>query len=179
MSWHGLGQWGIGRAGLPRFRSKACGRTSNGFTGTPFAYLKKREKLQAHARCLIEEIRIRRTAAALGLHCATAFSGRHRGREGPEQRNPTVLGGIVEVDETYFLRSFKGPRAGLPRPAKKRGMPAAQRGLSPEQIPVLTAQSRSAPALFSAILPSRKFHDVDALLAPRLAPDVLLMVMSI
>jgi transposase-like protein len=60
------GQWGIGRAGLPRFRSKACGRTFNGFTGPPFAYVKKREKLQAHARCLIEEIRIRRTAA-LGL----------------------------------------------------------------------------------------------------------------
>jgi hypothetical protein len=137
--------------------------------------LKKREKLQAHARCLIEGISIRRTAAVLGLHCATAFSWRHRGREGAEQRNPTVLGGIIEVDETYFLRSFKGPRAGLPRPAKKRGMPAAQRGLSPEQIPVLTAQSRSAPAVFSAILPSRKFHDVDALLAPRLAPDVLLM----
>jgi transposase-like protein len=105
------GQWGIGRAGLPRFRSKACGRTFNGFTGTPFAYLKKREKLQAHARCLIEEISIRRTAAALGLHCAIAFSGRHRGLEGPEQRNPTVLGGLVEVDETYFLRIFKGPRA--------------------------------------------------------------------
>ena len=47
--------------------------------------------------------------------------------------------------------------------------------MSPEQIPVLTAQSRSAPPVFSAILPSRKFHDVDAVLAPRLAPDVLLM----
>jgi ISXO2-like transposase domain len=94
---------------------------------------------------------------------------------GPEQRHPTVLGGIVEADETYFLRSFKGQRTGLPRPAKKRGMPAAQRGLSAEQIPVLTAQSRSAPTVFSAILPSRKFPDVDALLAPRLAPDVLLM----
>jgi hypothetical protein len=43
------GQWDIGRAGLPRFRCKACGRTFNGFTGIPFAYVKKREKLQAHA----------------------------------------------------------------------------------------------------------------------------------
>ena len=169
------GPWGVGRAGLPRFRCKACGRTFNGFTGTPFAYLKKREKLQAHARCMLEGISIRRTAAMLGIHRTTAFSWRHRCLVGPEQRNPTVLGGIVEVDETYFLRSFKGQRTGLPRPAKKRGMPAAQRGLSPEQIPVLTAQSRSAPPVFSAILPSRKFHDVDALLAPRLAPDVLLM----
>ena len=167
--------WGVGRAGWPRFRCKACGRTFNGFTGTPFAYLKKREKRQAHARCLLEGISIRRTAAMLGIHRTAAFSGRHRCLVGPEQRNPTVLGGIVEGDETYFLRSFKGQRTGLPRPAKKRGMPAAQRGLSPEQIPVLTAQSRSAPPVFSAILPSRKFHDVDALWAPRLAPDVLLM----
>ena len=169
------GPWGVGRAGWPRFRCKACGRTFNGFTGTPFAYLKKREKRQAHARCLLEGISIRRTAAMRGIHRTTAFSGRHRCLVGPEQRNPTVLGGIVEGDETYFLRSFKEPRTGLPRPAKKRGMPAAQRGLSPEQIPVLTAQSRSAPPVFSAILPSRKFHDVDALWAPRLAPDVLLM----
>ena len=169
------GKGGVGRAGLPRFRCNACGVTFNGFTGTPFAYLKQREKLQAHARCLVEGFSIRRTAAELGIHRTTAFSWRHRCLIGPEQRNPSVLGGIVEADETYFLRSFKGQRTGLPRPAKKRGMPAAQRGLSPEQIPVLTAQSRSAPPVFSAILPSRKFHDVDALLAPRLAPDVLLM----
>ena len=169
------GPWGVGRAGLPRFRCKACGRTFNGFTGTPFAYLKKREKLQAHARCMLEGISVRWTAAMLGIHRTTAFSWRHRCLVDPEQHHPTVLGGIVEGDETYFLRSFKGQRTGLPRPAKKRGRPAAQRGLSPEQIPVLTAQSRSALPVFSAILPSRKFHDVDALLAPRLAPDVLLM----
>ena len=77
-------QWGIGRAGLPRFRCKTCGRTFNGFTGTPFAYLKKREKLQAHARCLREGISIRWTAAVLGIHPTTAFSWRHRCLEGPE-----------------------------------------------------------------------------------------------
>ena len=68
-----------------------------------------------------------------------AFSGWHRGLVGSEQRNPTVLGGLVEGDETYFLRSLKEPRTGLPRPAKKRGMPAAQRGLNPSrytQVPV-------------------------------------------
>ena len=170
-----FGQWGVGRAGRPRFKCKTCGVTFNGFTGTPFAYLKKREQWAANARCRVEGYSIRRTAAERGIHCATAFAWRHRGLVAPEQRNPTALGGLVEADETYFLRSFKGQRKGLPRPAKKRGMPAAQRGLSLEQIPVLTAQSRSAPAVFSAILRSRKFHDVDALLAPRLAPDVLLM----
>ena len=170
-----FGKWGVDRAGLPRFKCKACGVTFNGFTGTPFAYLKKREKLPAHARCMVEGFSIRRTAAELGIHCATAFAWRHRCLVGPEQRNPSTLGGMVEADETYFLRSFKGQRTGLPRPAKKRGRPAAQRGLSLEQIPVLTAQSRSAPVVFSAILRSRKFPDVDALLAPRLAPDVLLM----
>jgi transposase-like protein len=168
------GKWGVGRTGLPRFRCKACGVTFNGFTGTPFAYLKQREKLQAHARYRVEGFSIRRTAAERGIPRTPAFSWRHRCLIGSEHRNPSVLGGMVEADETYFLRSFKG-RTGLPRPAKKRGRPAAQRGLSPEQIPVLTAQSRSAPPVFSAILPSRKFHDVDAALAPRLAPDVLLM----
>ena len=168
-------KWGKGRQGLQRFRCKACGTTFNGFTGTRFAYMKKREKLLAHARCMVEGFSIRRTAKVLGIHSSTAFSWRHRCLTRPEQLNPDLLGGIVEADETYFLQSFKGQRHDLPRKPKKRGTPAEKRGLSKEHVPVLTAQSRSVTAVLSGVLASRKYQDIDAFLAPHLTPDVLLM----
>lgn len=170
-----LAKWGLDRKGLQRFRCKDCGATFNGFTGTPFAYLKLREKLPANARCMVEGYSLHRTADELGICVATAFAWRHRCLRVPEKANPACLTGIVEVDETYVLESFKGQRTGLPRPPKKRATPAKQRGLSAEQIPVLTAQSRSAPPVFSVVLPSRKAEDIDAALAAHLAPDVLLM----
>ena len=50
--------------------------------------------------------------------------------------------GIVEVDETFFLESFKGQRR-LPRPARRRGGVGRTRGTSPDQIAVLVVRDRS------------------------------------
>jgi hypothetical protein len=50
--------------------------------------------------------------------------------------------GIVEVDETFFLESFKGQR-GLPRPARRRGGKGRTRGTGPDYIPVMVVQDRA------------------------------------
>ena len=71
-------KWGKCRQGLQRFRCKACGTTFNGFTGTRFAYMKKREKLLAHARCMVEGFSIRRTAKVLGIHGSVALTKSRR-----------------------------------------------------------------------------------------------------
>jgi len=47
-----------------------------------------------------------------------------------------TLEGVVEADETYFLRSSRGQRV-QGRKARHRGGSAAKRGLSDEQEPVL------------------------------------------
>ena len=60
--------------------------------------------------------------------------------------------GIVEADETFILESFKGKRGGFTRDARKRGGKAAKRGLSAEQIPVITARDRTGATL-DAVLP--------------------------
>lgn len=73
----------------------------------------------------------------------TAFRWRHRFLAAAALDKPIRLEGIVEADETFILESFKGRRAELPRPARKRGGKASKRGLSAEQIPVLVARDRS------------------------------------
>ena len=62
---------------------------------------------------------------------------------GAGARQAGQLTGIVEADETFVLESFKGKRAALPRPARKRGGKASKRGLPAEQIPVLVARDRT------------------------------------
>lgn len=48
-------------------------------------------------------------------------------------------GDRVEIDETYFRDSYKGYRKGtMPRPARKSGKKAAKRGLSKQQVCVVT-----------------------------------------
>jgi hypothetical protein len=84
-----------------------------------------------------------------------------------------MLGGIVEADETYFLRSFKGHRGwkrGKPpedRPPRYRGSGAVKRGLSPEQVPVLTALDRSGH-IVQGVLPTRRDEEILAALAGRI-----------
>ena len=61
---------------------------------------------------------------------------------------PERLGGVVEVDETFFVRSFKGHRgwkdgqAPENRPPRYRGSGALLPGLSHQQAPILTAIDR-------------------------------------
>ncbi|WDE98342.1 IS1595 family transposase [Lentisphaera profundi] len=62
----------------------------------------------------------------------------HNDRESETQ----VLSGIVEADETFFLKSQKGEKH-LNRPPRKRGGKAKKRGLSKELVSVLVACDRS------------------------------------
>ncbi|TCP06896.1 ISXO2 transposase-like protein, partial [Crenobacter luteus] len=53
--------------------------------------------------------------------------------------------GVVEVDETFFLESFKGQRQ-LPRPPRQRGGHGATRGTGQDQIPVTVVRDREGHA---------------------------------
>lgn len=59
---------------------------------------------------------------------------------------------MIEADETYFQESSKGMRRlqeRLGRPPRKRGERASKRGLSREQVCVLTARDRQARSVFA------------------------------
>lgn len=133
--------------GLQRFKCRGCGITFNGLTGTPLAGLRHRGKWLEQARVLEAGLSVRKAAARLGVHRTTAFRWRHRFLSAPSQIMDRQQSGVVEADEAYFLRSYKGQprrlREATSRPARRRGGCAAKRGLSDEQVPVLVVRNRS------------------------------------
>lgn len=133
--------WGSS-SGLPRYRCKSCGKTSNPLTGTPMARLRKRSLWQTYAEALTQSLTVRRAAKHCGISKSTAFLWRHRFLSRIADHQAQHESGIVEADETFFLESFKGRRE-LPRPPRRRGGSAKRRGLSAEQIPVLVVRDRS------------------------------------
>lgn len=95
-------------------------------------------------------------------------------------RPPPTLSGIVEIDETFFGRSFKGSRAWqrgaapLPRMPRYRGGGVGKRGVSPVLwAPVMCAIDRSG-ALLENVLPDDSGRSINAALNGRLEPQSLI-----
>ena len=102
---------------------------------------------------------------------STAFRWRHRFLRVPKDVKPASLVGVAEMDETYFLESYKGRKV-VARPPRKRGGRAAKRGLSREQIPVLVARDHSGATTDYVLSDTRKAA-VMALLKPLLPTDAV------
>ena len=85
----------------------------------------------------------------IGVHHVTVWRWRHRFLVAAASDNAACLFGVIEADETFFLRSFKGDHGwknGRPpenRSARPRAWGATKRGLSYEQVPELTALDTS------------------------------------
>ncbi len=95
---------------LQRYRCRQCNRTFNMLTGTPLARLRHKDKWFEYEQTLIEGLSIRKSADSCGIANNTSFKWRHRFLQIPATRQPDKMNDIVEVDETYFLESFKGQR---------------------------------------------------------------------
>ena len=92
------------------------------------------------------------TAARLcGVHPTTAFRWRHRFLRAPAVNKPRSLSGIVEADETFILRSFKGRWSDPSRKGAKARLETAVLALYQDNIPILVARDRNNT--FDAILP--------------------------
>lgn len=164
-----------GRAsGLKRYRCKACTRTFNALTGTPLAQLHRRDAWLAYGQALVDGVSLRKAAKRCRIDLTTSFRWRHRFLEGARDDKPARVGGIVEVDETFFLRSQKGSRRIAGRAPRKRGGSAKKRGLSDEQVPVLIVRDR-ASATSDCVLPDLKGATIAAVLGPIVAPDCILV----
>jgi transposase-like protein len=138
--------------GRQRFKcvgADGCGRSFGVLQGTAFHRMRKPEAWLAYAERLLEGASLTQIVEdEIGISRHTAWRWRHRLLPAMAIKPQPVLSGIVEVDETFFLKSFKGHRGwkrGNPpakRPPRYRGSGALQRGLSHEQVPVLTAVDR-------------------------------------
>jgi transposase-like protein len=173
----GARPWGRSH-GLRRYRCTACGRTFNALTGTALARLRHKGCWLRFAACLSESATVREAATQCGVARATSFRWRHRFLRA-DVADAETFSGIVEADETFFRRSFKGSwcwrdRADPPsRLPKKRAMPAQKRGLSDEQVPVLITRDRSG-ATRAAVLNDRSAEAIDAAIGEILPADGVL-----
>jgi transposase-like protein len=167
--------------GLPRYRCGDCRRTFNALTGTPLARLRYKARWLTQGAALQDGLSVRKAATACGVAVSTAFRWRHRFLRAAKTNQPSNLSGIVEADETFFRRSYKGSRQWkLKRPdapARKprhRATPSGKRGTPlDEKVPVLIVRDRNR-ITGDAILPDLTAPTIKAELIPMLAPDALL-----
>lgn len=136
--------WGWQR-GLRRYRCNACHRTCNALTSTPLAGLRRAELWLDYSSALMQGLTVRAAAKQCGISKNTAFLWRHRFLHLAASHQATQERGVVEVDETFFLESFKGQRQ-LPRPPRQRGGHGATRGTGKDQIPVMVVRDREGHA---------------------------------
>lgn len=115
--------------GLQRYRCRACGKILHALTSTPLARLRHKSKWLEQTRAMSDGLTVHRAAAFLGVAPSTAFRWRHRFLGVPRGVKPVSLAGVAEMDETYFLESFKGRKV-IGRAPRKRGGRAAKRGTS-------------------------------------------------
>ncbi len=134
-------RWGK-RNDLQRYKCKVCRKTFNSLSGTPLARLRRKEQWLEYSICLQQGQSVRKAGIRCQIHYNTAFKWRHRFLDNAKSIKPLSLNGIVEADETYFLRSDKGSRK-LVRKPRKRGGKASKRGLSKEQVCVLVCRDRN------------------------------------
>lgn len=135
-----LAPWGWSRR-LRRYRCRACRRTCSALSATSLSRLHYPERWIDYAQALIDGLSVRKAAKLCEISKNTAFLWRHRFLASAAQHHAKHETGIVEVDETFFLESFKGQRQ-LPRAPRKRGGVSVTRGTGKDQIPVMVVRDR-------------------------------------
>lgn len=147
---------GKSRNGEQRYLCHDCGRTfgmgSERVLGT--SKLPK-ETWMAYAECFVLMLPLRECATRCHVCLKTAYTMRHRLIECISAYSPTFTverGCGCELDETYFPESFKGNHTKgsfvMPRPSRHRGKQVRKRGLSREQICVMTGVNDSNETFF-------------------------------
>lgn len=149
--------------GSQRWLCKGCGRT---FRDEPDTII-TRSKLKPavwmrYLECFVDCLPLR-TSWLMRMRLIESIKGHL-----PEFR--AKAGAAVQLDETYLRESFKGNHTKgeftLPRPARHRGTPASKRGLSREQICVMSGVNDAGAAFLElsgrgAISKSRVLASLD------------------
>ena len=147
--------------GQQRMRCNSCGKTFTPLTGTPFLRLRDKGKLLSYAGCMSRSETIRSAASAVKLTVDRAFRWRHRFLKFLAGQRPQGMTGIVEADETFFPRSYKGQRRELPPDGSDSEW-------------VLVAMQRGSRTATDGMLGDTSAASMTAVLRPALGPDAVL-----
>ena len=147
------------KRGKQRFCCKDCGGVFMASSGTIMENSHYDEEIwsEAVADTLDGFVSIEETAQRLGMSHDAVFHMRHKilmSIEAREKASPTRLGGIAELDETYVLESLKGRKfsENASREPRNHGEKATRRGISNEQICIMTGVERNGASAYAVTL---------------------------
>lgn len=142
--------------GEQRYLCRGCGRTFGMGSGRILGTSRlPRETWMAYAECFVLMLPLRECARRCHVRLKTACTMRCRligclSAYSPSFKVERDRG--CELDKTYFPESFKGNHAKgsftMPRPSRHRGKQVHKRGLSREQICVMTGVNNSSETFF-------------------------------
>jgi len=158
-------------SGLQRYKCRGCQRTFNALSTTPLAHLRMKAKWLRQQDVLQRGLSVHQAASELAVAPSTAFRWRHRFLRLTKEAKASDLGGVVEADETFFLRSSKGQRPG--RPPRRRGGHASRKERGMDLIPILVARDRSG-ATADFLLDAVSKACLSQALGPRIHTDAIL-----
>ncbi len=127
---------------VQRYVCNGCGKNFSETTGKVWYNLKKKDRLKTYLYCLLSGYSIRKSAKETGIAIQTSFDWRHKLLTSFSSIWVEGFEGICESDEMFFLYSEKGNRK-LHRKPRQRGGKATKRGISDEQVAVITTCDRS------------------------------------
>lgn len=128
--------------GIQRYKCNDCGKNYSETTGTPLAWLKKKNKWTKYLHSMLMGYSIRKCAEEVGISIQTSFDWRHKVLCAFKTASAERYSGILETDDFFFLESEKGSKQ-LSRPSRKRGTKAKKAGINDEQISVIAAVDRN------------------------------------
>jgi transposase-like protein len=175
-----LMRWGRAKSGTQRFKCRNCKATFSATTGTPLYRLRNRHLWSKYLGLMNRHIPLRELQEhhGIGLSLPTLHRWRHRFLSALVTNPEAKLAGLIEADEKFFRTSYKGSRGWKrkappqQRRARKHGG-SDKRGLSNDQVPVLTALDRSG-AICQTQLPNLRWSVVSDAMSPWIEPDSLI-----
>lgn len=132
-----------------RYKCKDCKKHFNNLSLSSLACTKlPLNKWMEYAKCMLLGLSIRKCAAHVEVSVKTSFYMRHKLLDCiREYMGIGKVRGIIEIDETFQAYSYKGnhKKSGfvMPRPARHRGGEVKVRGISHEQVCIVTAIDRN------------------------------------
>lgn len=143
--------------GVQRWLCRDCGRTSRAGPDTIITRSKLKPAVwMRYLECFVDCLPLRECAERCKVSLRTAWLMRMRRIESLKRHLPKFFAGAgisVQLDETYLRESFKGNHTRgkfqLPRQARHRGTPASKRGLSREQICIMSGVADDGSAFLT------------------------------
>lgn len=164
-------RWGRERMGIQRNRGLPCARTFNDLTRTAMAGTHMAQQWRAFADTMRDGLSTRRAAARVDMNHATAWRWRHKVMAFLAPAEAPALGGIVEADETYFRRHFKGAKPTGRRPRKRDTKNGSKRGLGKDKkVPVVVARARVGDTRAIVLPGTSNATELTAVFRPMLSP---------